>query len=85
MLQSWYNSDIVRVLFVRKKRFLFPFRLPFIIFAVLGLSGQEMLLDFASRMLKNAYNKNVTPINIFVIIIDLQRFIYNFAIWILKR
>lgn len=85
MLQSWYNSDIVRVLFVRKKRFLFPFRLPFIIFAVLGLSGQEMLLDFASRMLKNAYNKNVTPINIFVIIIGLQRFIYNFAIWILKR
>lgn len=85
MLQSWYNSDIVRVLFVRKKRFLFPFRLPFIIFAVLGLSGQEMLLDFASRMLKNAYNKNVTPINIFVIIIYLQRFIYNFAIWILKR
>ena len=75
MLQSWYNSDIVRVLFVRKKRFLFPFRLPFIIFAVLGLSGQEMLLDFASRMLKNAYNKNVTPINIFVIIIDLQRYI----------
>ena len=85
MLQSWYNSDIVRVLFVRKKRFLFPFRLPFIIFAVLGLSGQEMLLDFASRMLKNAYNKNVIPINMFVIIIDLQRFICNFAIWILKR
>lgn len=85
MLQSWYNSDIVRVLFVRKKRFLFPFRLPFIIFAVSGLSGQEMLPDFASRMLKNAYNKNVTPINIFVIIIDLQRFIYNFTIWILKR
>lgn len=85
MLQSLYNSDIVRVLFVRKKRFLFPFRLPFIIFAVSGLSGQEMLPDFASRMLKNAYNKNVIPINIFVIIIGLQRFIYNFAIWILKR
>lgn len=85
MLQSWYNSDIVRVLFVRKKRFLFPFRQPFIIFAVLGLSGQEMLPDSASRMLKNTYNKNVTPINIFVIIIGLQRFIYNFAIWILKR
>lgn len=85
MLQSWYNSDIVRVLFVRKKRFLFPFRLPFIIFAVLGLSGQEMLPDFASRILKNVYNKNVIPINIFVIIIDLQRFIYNFTIWILKR
>ena len=44
-----------------------------------------MLADFASRMLKNAYNKNVVPINIFVMIIDLQRFIYNFAIWILKR
>lgn len=44
-----------------------------------------MLPDFASRMLKNTYNKNVTPINIFVIIIGLQRFIYNFAIWILKR
>ena len=85
MLQSWYNSDIVRVLFVRKKRFLFPFRPAFIIFAESGLSGQEMLPDFASRMLKNVYNKNVTPINIFVIIIDLQRFIYNFAIWILKR
>lgn len=85
MLQSWYNSDIVRVLFVRKKRFLFPFRRPFIIFAVSGLSGQEVLPDFASKMLKNAYNKDVTPINIFVIIIDLQRFIYNFAIWILKR
>ncbi len=84
MLQSWYNSDIVRVLFVRKKRFLFPFRQPFIIFAVSGLSGQEMLPDFASRMLKNAYNKNVALINIFVIIIDLQRFIYYFAIWILK-
>lgn len=85
MLQSWYNSDIVRVLFVRKKRFLFPFRRPFIIFAVSGLSGQEMLPDSASRMLKNTYNKNVTPINIFVIIIGLQRFIYIFAIWILKR
>lgn len=85
MLQSWYNSDIVRVMFVRKKRFLFPFRQPFIIFVVSGLSGQEMLPDFASRMLKNAYNKNVIPINIFVIIIDLQRFIYNFTIWILKR
>ena len=85
MLQSWYNSDIVRVLFVRKKRFLFPFRQPFIIFAFSVLSGQEMLADFASRMLKNAYNKNVIPINTFVIIIDLQRFIYNFAIWILKR
>lgn len=85
MLQSWYNSDIVRVLFVRKKRFLFPFRQPFIIFAESGLSRQEMLPDFASRMLKNAYNKNVILINIFVIIIDLQRFIYNFAIWILKR
>lgn len=44
-----------------------------------------MLADFASRMLKNAYNKNVIPINTFVIIIDLQRFICNFAIWILKR
>lgn len=85
MLQSWYNSDIVRVLFVRKKRFLFPFRQPFIIFAASGPSGQEMLADLASRMLKNAYNKNVTPINMFVIIIDLQRFIYNFTIWILKR
>lgn len=85
MLQSWYNSDIVRVMFVRKKRFLFPFRQPFIIFAISGLSGQEMLPDFASRMLKNTYNKNVTPINIFVIIIDLQMFIYNFTIWILKR
>lgn len=85
MLQSWYNSDIGRVMFVRKKRFLFPFRQPFIIFAVSGLLGQEMLPDSASRMLKNTYNKNVTPINIFVIIIGLQRFIYNFAIWILKR
>lgn len=85
MLQSWYNSDFVRVLFVRKNRFLFPFRQPFIIFVISGLSGQEKLPDFASRMLKNTYNENVTPINIFVIIIDLQRFIYNFAIWILKR
>lgn len=85
MVQFRYCSCIVRVLFVRKKRFLFPFRQPFIIFAFSGLSGQEMLADFASRMLKNAYNKNVTPINIFVIIIGLQRFIYNFAIWILKR
>lgn len=85
MLQSWYNSDIVRVLFVRKKRFLFPFRQPFIIFAESGLSGQEMLPDFASRMLKNVYNKNVIQVNIFVIIIGLQRFIYNFTIWILKR
>lgn len=85
MLQSWYNSDIVRVLFVRKKRFLFPFHQSFIIFAFSGLSGQEMLPDFASRMLKNACNKNVIPINMFVIIIDLQRFIYNFTIWILKR
>lgn len=85
MLQSWYNSDIVRALFVRKKRFLFPFRQPFIIFAVSGLSGQEMLSGFASKMLKNTYNKNVILINMFVIIIDLQRIIYNFAIWILKR
>ncbi len=85
MLQSWYNSDIVRVLFVRKKRLLFPFRQPFIIFAVSGLSGQKVLPDFASRILKNTYNNNVTQINIFVIIIDLQRFIYNFTIWILKR
>ena len=44
-----------------------------------------MLPDFASKMLKNAYNKNVIQINIFVIIIDLQRFMYNFTIWILKR
>lgn len=73
MLQSWYNSDIVRVLFVRKKDFFFPFRLPFIIFAVSGLPGQEMLPDFASRMLKKAYNKNVIPINIFVIIIDFTK------------
>lgn len=71
MLQSWYNSDIVRVMFVRKKRFLFPFRQPFIIFAVSGLSGQEILADFASRLLKNAYNKKVIPINMFVTIIDL--------------
>lgn len=85
MLQSWYNSDIVRVMFVRKKRLLFPFRQPFIIFAVSGLPGLEMLADFAARMLKNAYNKNVIPINKFVTIIDLQGFIYNFAIWILKR
>lgn len=73
MLQSWYNSDIVRVMFVRKKRLLFPFRQPFIIFAVSGLSGQVMLPDFASRMLKNAYNKNVILINIFVIIIDFTK------------
>lgn len=72
-------------MFVRKKRLLFPFRQPFIIFAISGLSGQEMLPDFASRMLKNAYNKNVILINIFVIIINLQRFIYDFMIWILKR
>ena len=78
MLQSWYNSP-------SKNRLLFTFRPAFIIFAESGLSGQEMLPDFASRMLKNEYNKNVIPINIFVIIIDLQRFIYNFAIWILKR
>lgn len=49
------------------------------------MSGQEILPGFASRMLKNTYNKNVILINIFVTIIDLQRFIYNFAIWILKR
>lgn len=85
MVQFRYCSCNVRVMFVRKKRFLFPFRQPFIIFAVSGLSGQEMLPDFASMMLKKAYNKNVILINIFVIIIDLQRFIYNFAIWILKR
>lgn len=78
MLQSWYNS-------ASKNRLLFTFRPAFIIFAVSWLSGQEMLSDFASRMLKNEYNKNVIPINIFVIIIDLQRFIYNFTIWILKR
>lgn len=78
MLQSWYNS-------ASKNRLLFTFRPAFIIFAESGLSGQEMLADLASRMLKNAYNKNVTPINMFVIIIDLQRFIYNFTIWILKR
>lgn len=78
MLQSWYNS-------ASKNRLLFTFRPAFIIFAESGLSGQEMLPDFASRMLKNVYNKNVILINIFVIIIDLQRFIYNFAIWILKR
>lgn len=81
MVQFRYCSCIVR----EEIRFLFPFRQPFIIFAESGLSGPEMLPDFASRMLKNAYNKNVIPINIFVIIIDLQRFIYNFAIWILKR
>ncbi len=85
MVQFRYCSCNVRVMFVRKKRLLFPFRQPFIIFAISGLSGQEMLPDFASRMLKNAYNKNVILFNIFVIIIDLQRFIYNFAIWILKR
>lgn len=78
MLQSWYNS-------ASKNRLLFTFRPAFIIFAGSGLSGQEMLPDFASRMLKNTHNKNVTRINIFVIIIDLQRFIYNFTIWILKR
>lgn len=81
MVQFRYCSCIVR----EEKRFLFPFRQPFIIFATSGPSEQEMLADFASRMLKNAANKNVIPINIFVIIIDLQRFIYNFAIWILKR
>lgn len=78
MLQSWYNS-------ASKNRLLFTFRPAFIIFAESGLSGQEMLPDFASRMLKNTYNKNVIEVNIFVIIIDLQRFIYNFTIWILKR
>lgn len=49
------------------------------------MSVQEILPDFASKILKNTYNNNVTQINIFVIIIDLQRFIYNFTIWILKR
>lgn len=78
MLQSWYNS-------ASKNRLLFTFRPAFIIFAESGLSGQEMLPDFASRMLKNEYNKNVIWVNIFVIIIDLQRFIYNFTIWIQKR
>ena len=78
MLQSWYNS-------ASKSRLLFTFRPAFIIFAESGLSGQEILPDFVSKILKNAYNKNVILINIFVIIIDLQRFIYNFAIWILKR
>lgn len=78
MLQSWYNS-------ASKNRLLFTFRPAFIIFAESGLSGQEMLPDFASRMLKNEHNKNVIWVNIFVIIIDLQRFTYNFTIWILKR
>lgn len=78
MLQSWYNS-------ASKNRLLFTFRPAFIIFAESGLSGQEMLPDFASRMLKIMYNKNVIRVNTFVIIIDLQRFIYNFTIWILKR
>lgn len=78
MLQSWYNS-------ASKNRLLFTFRPAFIIFAESGLSGQGMLPDFASRMLKNTHNKNVILVNIFVIIIDLQRFIYNFTIWILKR
>lgn len=78
MLQSWYNS-------ASKNRLLFTFRPAFIIFAESGLSGQEMLPDIASRMLKNEYNKNVIWVNIFVIIIDLQRFIYNFTIWILRR
>lgn len=85
MLQSWYDSDIVRVLFVRKKKIPLSFSPAIHYFCSFGPSGQEMLPDFASRMLKNAHNKNVIPINIFVIIIDLQRFIYNFAIWILKR
>lgn len=85
MLQSWYNSDIVRVLFVRKKKIPLSFSPAIHYFAASGLSGQEMLPDFASRMLKNTYNKNVILINIFVIIIDLQRFIYDFTIWILKR
>lgn len=78
MLQSWYNS-------ASKNRLLFTFRPAFIIFAESGLSGQEMLPDFASRMPKNEYNKNVIWVNMFVIIIDLQRFIYNFTIWIQKR
>lgn len=78
MLQSWYNS-------ASKNRLLFTFRPAFIIFAESWLSGQEILPDFVSKILKNVYNKNVILINIFVIIIDLQRFIYNFAIWILKR
>lgn len=82
MVQFRYCPCIVRE---EKKRFLFPFRQPFIIFAASGLSGQEMLPDFVSKMLKNTYNKNVILINIFVIIIDLQRFIYDFTIWILKR
>ena len=78
MLQSWYNS-------ASKNRLLFTFRPAFIIFAESGLSGQEMLPDIASRMLKNKYNKNVIWVNTFVVIIDLQRFIYNFTIWIQKR
>lgn len=52
MLQSWYNS-------ASKNMLLFTFRPAFIIFAESGLSGQEILTDFASRMLKNTYNKNV--------------------------
>lgn len=78
MLQSWYNS-------ASKNRLLFTFRPAFIIFAESGLSGQEILPDFASRMLKNEYNKNVIWVNTFVIIIDLQRFICNFTIWVQKR
>lgn len=81
MVQFRYCSCIVR----EEKKIPLSFSPAIHYFAVSGLSGQEMLPDFASRMLKNAYNKNVTPINIFVTIIDLQRFIYNFAIWILKR
>lgn len=78
MLQSWYNS-------ASKNRLLFTFRPAFIIFAESGPSGQEMLPDYVSRMLKNTYNKNVIQVNTFVIVIDLQRFIYNFTIWIQKR
>lgn len=78
MLQSWYNS-------ASKNRLLFTFRPAFIIFAESGLSGQEMRPDYVSRMLKNTYNKNVIQVNTFVIVIDLQRFIYNFTIWIQKR
>lgn len=52
MLQSWYNS-------ASKNRLLFTFRPAFIIFAESGLSGQEMLPEFVTKMLKNTYNKNV--------------------------
>lgn len=78
MLQSWYNSaskNMVPLYFSPCIHY----------FCRIRAVRTGNTVWFCLKNAENAYNKNVIPINIFVIIIDLQRFIYNFAIWILKR